>query len=70
MPYKFFITGSVERQPKSSKGKQKKQSTGRTFRKNLQHLATESGSDSDDGDNQSDLVPQVITSKKRTKKGK
>ena len=47
---KFFITGSVERQPKSSKRKQKKESAGRI--KNLQqHLPTESGSDSDDGDN-------------------
>ena len=54
---KFFITGSVERQPKSLKGKKKKESAGRIFRKNLQqHLATGSVSDSDDGDNQSDLV--------------
>ena len=49
--------GSVERQPKSLKGKKKKESAGRIFRKNLQqHLATGSVSDSDDGDNQSDLV--------------
>ena len=58
--YKFFITSSVEWQPKSSKGKKKKESAGRIFRKNLQqNLATESESDSDDGDNQSDLVPQL-----------
>ena len=31
---------------------------------------TESGSDSDDGDDLSDLVLQAITPKKRTKKGK
>ena len=63
--HKFFITGSVERQPKSSKWKQKKESAGRIFRKNLQqHLATENDSDSDDGDNESDLVPQAITPKK------
>ena len=68
--YKFFITGSLKRQPKSSKGKHRKQSAGRIFRKNLQHLATGSGSDSDDDDNQSDLVPQAIISKKHTKKGK
>ena len=62
--HKFFITGSVERQPKSSKWKQKKESAGRIFRKNLQqHLATESGSDSDDGDNQFDLVQQAIIPK-------
>ena len=68
---KFFITGSVKRQPKSSKGKQKKESAGTTFRKNLQkHVATESGSDSNDGDNQSDLVQQAITPRKRIKKGK
>ena len=54
----------MERQPKSSKVKQKKESAGRIFRKNLQqHLVTESGSDSDDGDNQSNLVPQAITPK-------
>ena len=54
---KFFITGLVERQPKSLKGKKKKESAGRIFRKNLQqHLATGNVSDSDDGDNQSDLV--------------
>ena len=68
---KFFITDSVEKQPKSSKWKQKKESAGRIFRNNLQqHLVTESRSDSYDGDNQSDLVPQAITSKKHTKKGK
>ena len=53
------------------KESKKKESAGRIFRKNLkQHLATESGSDSDDGDNQSDLVPQAITPKKHTKKSK
>ena len=51
--------------------KTKEESAGRIFRKNLQqHLATESGSDSDDGDNQFDLVQQAIIPKKRTKKGK
>ena len=51
--------------------KTKEESAGRIFRKNLQqHLATESGSDSDDGDNQFDLVQQAIIRKKRTKKGK
>ena len=61
----------MERQPKSSKPKQKKESAGRIFRKNLQqHLSTESGNDSDDGDDQSDLLPQAITPTKRTKKGK
>ena len=69
--FKVFYQRLVQQRDKlncQEESKRKSQQEEHSKKNLQQHLATESGSDNDDGDNESDLVPQAITPKKCTKK--